>query len=155
VNTKNGNGTAGTTVVRRPVSAARAKRPRVERRSSKLRRRRAHVSPSSRRKSSGCDANTPGYRRSSCRLTTPCTLSACLEPVVVTTCRTSSRTRRLRPHSRLRQRRSRVGNDPTNRDLPEVLRRELAEMFANNTNIRDVLVALAADNGTPVPVVAS
>jgi hypothetical protein len=52
-------------------------------------------------------------------------------------------------------RRSRGGNDPTNRHLAEVLRRELAEMFANNTNIRDVLVALAVDNGTAVPVTGS
>ena len=48
-----------------------------------------------------------------------------------------------------------AGSDPTNRTLAEVLRRELAEMFANNTNIRDVLVALAADNETPGPLAGS
>jgi hypothetical protein len=52
-------------------------------------------------------------------------------------------------------RRTKTGSDPTNRDLANVLRRELAEMFANNINIRDVLVALAADNDIPVPAADS
>jgi hypothetical protein len=47
-------------------------------------------------------------------------------------------------------RKSLAGSDPTRRQLTEVLRRELAEMFVNNSNIRDVLVALAADSKTPV-----
>src|SRR5688572_27221654 len=52
-------------------------------------------------------------------------------------------------------RKTTAGNHPPNADLAQVLGRELAEMFANNANIREVLVALAVDNGTAVPGVGS
>ena len=63
----------------------------------------------------------------------------------------------LRAVARLEEqlKKSQAAKNPANADLAAVLKRELAEMFANNTNIRDVLVALAADNDTPVPVVGS
>jgi hypothetical protein len=49
--------------------------------------------------------------------------------------------------------RTKAGNGAASAELAHVLGRELAEMFANNTNIREVLIALAADNGTPVPAI--
>ena len=52
-------------------------------------------------------------------------------------------------------RKSQGAKDPPMEDLAKVLRRELAEMFANNTNIRDILIALAGDNDSPVPLVRS
>ena len=52
-------------------------------------------------------------------------------------------------------RKSVAAADPANRDLAEVLRRELTEMFTNNSNIRDILVALAADSDTPIPIAGS
>jgi len=43
-----------------------------------------------------------------------------------------------------------AGRDPANRELSDVLRRELEEMFKNNQNIRDVLVELATLGGAPI-----
>jgi hypothetical protein len=43
-----------------------------------------------------------------------------------------------------------AGRDPANRELSDVLRRELEEMLKNNQNIRDVLVELATLAGAPI-----